>query len=56
MLEDESEQLRQDIVFLQSCLDGEHKFVSTALEETIKPQPTLQGIQTMYMHVLQYGW
>lgn len=43
MLEDECDQYREDIAFLQSCLDGEHDFFLTALEEEVTPQPTLQG-------------
>lgn len=44
VLEDECDQYREDIAFLQSCLDGEHDFISSTLEEELKPQPTLQGI------------
>ena len=43
VLEDECEQYRQDIAFLQSCLDGEHDFMVATLPERVKP-PTLQGV------------
>ena len=50
VLEDECEQCRQDIAFLQSCLDGEHEFISATLEEELKPQPTLKGTR-IYMYI-----
>ena len=43
VLEDECDQYRQDIAFLQGCLYGEHDFITAAVEEDMKPQPTLQG-------------
>ena len=44
VLEDECDQYREDIAFLQNCLDGERDFISSTLEEELKPEPTLQGI------------
>ena len=52
VLEDECEQLRQEIAFLQSCLDGEHDFMSTTLGEEIKPEPTLQGAVRLVQNFL----
>ena len=43
VLDDECDQYRQDIAFLQGCLYGEHNFITAAVEEGVKPQPTLQG-------------
>ena len=43
VLEDECDQYREDVAFLQSCLDGERDFISSTLEEELKPEPTLQG-------------
>ena len=50
VLEDECEQYREDISFLQSCLDGEHDFISATFEEELKPEPTLQGTCTCTVH------
>ena len=53
VVEDECDQYHQDIAFLQSCLYGEHDFITATLEEDMKPQPTLQGKSLKHFFLLQ---